>query len=247
MSLRKEIRIGILSVATLLTATPHSSSAKIAISSVDKSDSTEFSAELLSDDLPPLDINLLEEGDLLFNVVANRSDELSNAIAEVTEGIDLHSISHVAIVCEQKGKMFALEASRKHGVWLNPIDSFICQTDTTPDGRPMILVGRLKDRSNIKYSIRKALYYLGRPYDYLYMPDDREIYCSELVQLSFTDRQGHSIFPVEPMSFHDSAGHITDYWIDYYKRFGINVPEGKPGTNPGGISRSKAIDIIFRY
>ena len=89
--------------------------------------------------------------------------------------------------------------------------------------------------------------YIGRPYDRLYMPDDSAVYCSELVQLSYTDKDGTSVFPQQPMSFHDKSGKVTEFWKDYYRQFGMDVPEGWPGTNPGGISQSEAIDIIYKF
>jgi hypothetical protein len=33
-------------------------------------------------------------------------------------------------------------------------------------------------------------------------------------------------------------------WVEYYKNIGIQIPEGKPGCNPGGISTSDKIKII---
>lgn len=270
LSLGREISIGVLSVATLLAVTSASATARMATSHT----TTTSTPDVIADDIPPLDVDLLEEGDLLFTAVntnqeANAASEktnaaskknnaaskknnaasqnLSNAIASVTQGIDQINITHVAILHRQDGQTYALEASGRHGVWLNPIDDFISQTDKTPSGLPMILVGRLKDQSNTQASVSKALKYLGRPYDNLYSPTDSAIYCSELVQLSYTDRTGQSIFPLQPMSFHDSTGRITPFWIEYYKRYGMTVPEGKPGTNPGALSRSNKIDIIYNF
>lgn len=262
-SLGREISIGVLSVATLLAATPASATARMATQHT----TTARTQDAIADDIPPLDVDLLEEGDLLFTAVntnpqpsaASRktnvasqktnaaSQNLSNAIADVTQGIDQINITHVAILHRQDGQTYALEASGRHGVWLNPIDDFISQTDKTPAGLPMILVGRLKDQSNTQASVSKALKYLGRPYDNLYSPTDSAIYCSELVQLSYTDRTGLPVFQQQPMSFHDSTGRITPFWKEYYKRYGMTVPEGKPGTNPGALSRSNKIDIIYNF
>ncbi len=245
LSLGREIRIGVLSVSTLLTAAPSSAVGKIAMTPIDYDKTHEICIDGSQEDTSPFDMTLLEEGDLLFNVVSQK-DGLTEAIVNVTEGINHQSISHVAIVHKQKEKIFALEASDKHGVWLNPIDSFIKEADYTLEGKPMIIIGRLKNKENIKASIEKALSYLGRPYDKLYMPDEKEIYCSELVQLSFTYRDGNYVFSQIPMSFHDETGNITIFWKEYYKKYNMEVPEGKLGTNPGEISRSNAIEIIHK-
>ncbi len=36
-------------------------------------------------------------------------------------------------------------------------------------------------------------------------------------------------------------------WVEYYKKLGEPIPEGEPGLNPGGISRSIYIDIVHYY
>ena len=36
-------------------------------------------------------------------------------------------------------------------------------------------------------------------------------------------------------------------WTDYYKELKQDIPEGKPGLNPGGISRSEYINIVHYY
>ena len=48
-------------------------------------------------------------------------------------------------------------------------------------------------------------------------------------------------------SFRDSTGCITDYWIDFYRQHGMNVPDGAPGSNPGELSRRSQVTIIGRY
>ena len=143
--------------------------------------------------------------------------------------------------------MYALEASGKHGVWLNPINSFFVHSDHTAEGHPMVLLGRLKDTTTIASCVEKAKTYLGRPYDYQYMPSDSALYCSELVQLSYVDSAGEAIFPQVPMSFHNQDGQILPFWTTYYRQWNMAVPEGEPGTNPGGISRSDKITIVGRF
>ena len=97
-----------------------------------------------------------------------------------------------------------------------------------------------------KQSIANAKHYLGRPYDRLYLPDNDAIYCSELVQFSFVNKHGKRLFAPIPMSFHDASGRITDYWIQFYAKHNMEVPEGEPGTNPGELSQRKEIRIKGR-
>ena len=167
----------------------------------------------------------LKSGDLLFHVVSQ-----GNAITDVTPGM----IDHVAIVTERDS---VIEAVGK-GVKMTPIDSLRQQ-----DGH--YLVGRVKGIDS-KQSIANAKHYLGRPYDRLYLPDNDAIYCSELVQFSFVNKHGNRLFSPIPMSFHNASGRITDYWIHFYAKHHMEVPEGKPGTNPGELSQRKEIRIKGR-
>ena len=257
LSLGKEIRIGVLSVATLSVACPDSTVAMMAMGQHPANDegqigtAAEGSATVVAespqdDDL--LTLSALQHGDLLFCVASASRDGIAEAIVSVTEGVDLQRVSHVAIVCkEADGNLYALEASGKHGVWLTPIDSFMVHCDHSADGKPLVLLGRLKDTSNVAASVQKAKTYIGRPYDFQYLPSDSAIYCSELIHYSYFTATGEELFPQVPMSFHDSSGLVTPFWKEYYKRWNMAVPEGLPGTNPGGISRSDKIEIIGRF
>ena len=36
-------------------------------------------------------------------------------------------------------------------------------------------------------------------------------------------------------------------WKDYFQKLNILIPENEPGINPGGISLSSKINIIYNY
>jgi len=164
----------------------------------------------------------LLKADLLFHVTTE-----NNAITDVTPGM----IDHVAIYM---GNKHVIEAVGR-GVVITPLDSLRQQPG-------YYLVGRTKAHS--KHSIKNAKDYLGRNYDYLYLPDNDDIYCSELVQFSYVDRKGRKLFTPIPMSFHDSTGKITQYWKDFYQKRGLQVPEGLPGTNPGELSQRPNVILL---
>lgn len=176
-------------------------------------------------------VDNLCEGDLLFC-----AQEKGNNITDVTQGVGGMKIDHVAIFHRQGGRTFALEAIHS-GVGLTPIDSFMAR-------REAVLAARLKDTLGVARSVERALEFIGRPYDFNFMPDDSAFYCSELVQKCYRDSRGELVFKPIPMSFHDKSGRITPYWHDYYARQGLQVPEGEPGSNPGDLSRSAAICIL---
>lgn len=171
------------------------------------------------------------EGDLLFC-----AQEKGNNITDVTQGVGGMKIDHVAIFHRQGGRTFALEAIHS-GVGLTPTDSFMAR-------REVVLAARLRDTLGVARSVERALRFIGRPYDFNFMPDDSAFYCSELVQKCYRDSRGELVFKPIPMSFHDQSGRITPYWHAYYARQGLQVPEGEPGSNPGDLSRSAAICIL---
>ena len=185
----------------------------------------------------------VQNGDLLFCVEPS-GEGLSDAISSVTTGADGAKVVHVAIACQQDEEMMVLEASPAHGVWLTTLDAFLSDTEHDAEGQPQVLIGRLRDTLGLAASIAHAYQYIGLPYDTLYMPDDAQIYCSELVQLSYHRPNGTPIFGTIPMSFSDSTGHIAPYWQKLYEARGLAVPEGLPGTNPGALSRDEAITLI---
>jgi len=167
----------------------------------------------------------LKSGDLLFHVV-----EQGNAITDVTPGM----IDHVAIVLSKDSVIEAVST----GVKTTPLDSLRQQ-------KGCYIIGRVR-KVDAAQSVANARQYLGRKYDRLYLPDNEDIYCSELVQFSFIDTQGRRLFSSIPMSFHDASGRITDYWTKFYRQYNIAVPEGQPGTNPGELSQRKMVRIKGR-
>ncbi len=179
------------------------------------------------------DVNKLRDCDLLFVVAP-----IANAITEVTKGRHSLPIDHVAIFFWKDSQPMVIEANYK-GVVQRPLNEFLHESS-------MILVGRVKGDLDKPASLQRAHEFLGRPYDYVYLPGNEAIYCSELVQLSYAGHDGKLFFPPIPMSFHDDDGVITPFWSDFYSRRALDVPEGVSGTNPGELSRRKCVRIKYK-
>lgn len=188
----------------------------------------------------PITLQTLKEGDLLF--IAKKTN---NPITDVTQGVDGLKIDHVAIYHKDGNTEYALEAIPPKVV-LTPISKFIERSKgKNKNQKPQIVIGRVKTDIDINASIKKALSYIGRPYDFFYMPDDKEIYCSELVQKCYVDHKGNLLFTPIPMSFHDKNGKILKIWEDFYRLHKRKVPEGEPGSNPGDLSRRNILKISY--
>ena len=187
----------------------------------------------------------LQTGDLLFQVA--QSSGLSDAIAGVTSGKDNIPYTHVGIVSIEDDTVFVVEATPSV-VCKTPVDTFLVRSATVA-GKPLVSVGRLKPeyRATVPQALVRAKNQLGRPYDFVYSPDNEAYYCSELVAVSFLNEKDESLFPSQTMTFRDETGNFPAYWINHFEEYQTEIPEGCPGTNPGDLSKSEVIAIVFCY
>jgi uncharacterized protein YycO len=187
----------------------------------------------------------LQSGDLLFQV--SKSTALSEAIAQVTSGADSVDYTHVGIVSVEDGNVFVIEATTPK-VRKVIIDTFLNDARRI-NGQPIVAVGRLSDKyyDIIPQAVKNAETYIGKPYDYIYSPDNDEYYCSELVQLSFKNKKGKPIFKTQKMTFSDEKGRMSRAWKEHFAKLKAPIPESRRGTNPGDMSKSKEITIVYRY
>lgn len=202
---------------------------------------TEYSIAQSNDDTIKL-----KAGDLLFQ--EGNCGEFCQAIRAVTQGVHGHDFSHVGIVYPGKGgELFVLEAVSE-GVILTPADQFL-QRDLKENGAPDVVIGRLKKQFQhlITPALKAGTKYLQKPYDVVFDIDNDSYYCSELIYYMFLEaNQGRPVFELQPMTFEDPAtGETFPVWVDYYAELGKEIPEGEPGLNPGSISRSEKLEIIY--
>lgn len=173
----------------------------------------------------------LRSCDLLFCV-----NPRGNAITDVTKGANDWQIDHVGIY--HRGMV--IEAIPERGVCLTPIDSFMKRNQR------LVVIGRVATAFSKRNTLRRAKSCLGLPYDSLYMPDLKAVYCSELVQQCFRNKHDKLVFEPIGMTFRDSSGEIPSYWKDFYRQFGMQVPEGVEGSNPGELSRRESVQLLFK-
>ena len=144
----------------------------------------------------------------------------------------------------QLGK-FVLEAFPPE-VRLTNIKVFINRSKDT-SGDPRYLSARLKQehRGLIPEAIAYGLQQRDIPYDRRYLTDEAALYCSELIVDMFKYANNRKeFFKESPMSFRDiETGEVHEYWVRYYDYFGMDVPEGEPGSNPGDISKESKLHI----
>ena len=115
------------------------------------------------------------------------------------------------------------------------------------NGKPKVLVGRLKPKYKhfIDKSINYCLSKVGSDYDKEFIFENNSFYCAELIYNSFDN---DDIFKAEPMSFENpNDENILKIWEEYYSNLNKPIPKNKLGINPGLMSRSEAIEIVYIY
>lgn len=190
-----------------------------------------------------------QAGDLLFQDLDGNS--FCDAVEKVTQGYKGANLTHVGIAAtDADGNLVVLEALPE-GVSVTPLDVFL-QRSHDAHRRPKVLVGRLRKGYHhlLQPALDEAWALTGKPYDRVFDIHNDAYYCSELVYRSFLAANGgaKTLFELQPMTFVDPAtGETFPAWKEYFAELEVPIPEGKPGLNPGGISRSKALRIIHAY
>ncbi|MEM8866193.1 MAG: YiiX/YebB-like N1pC/P60 family cysteine hydrolase [Planctomycetota bacterium] len=180
-------------------------------------------------------------GDLLFTQIGSPG----NAISAVTEGYRGARVNHVGVIVETNLGTFVLEAFPPE-VRLTNLQVFIRRSNDHLENPRYMAARLLQEHLDIlPAAISYGLEQRDVPYDSRYLTDEAALYCSELVVDMFKNaNNGIPFFPESPMSFRDlETGEVHDYWVRYYDYFGMDVPEGAPGSNPGDISKDDRLHI----
>ena len=185
----------------------------------------------------------LQNGDFLFQDLD--SSELCTAIEAVTDGYMQSDLSHVGLVVNIDEETLVIEAIPPK-VILTPLDTFLSRS-RDDYGNPKVIVGRLKPK--YQYLIDKSINYclskVGYDYDEEFIFENNSFYCAELIYNSFNDDE---IFKAKPMIFENPYDeNILKIWKDYYSKLNKPIPKNKLGINPGIMSKSNAIEIVYIY
>ncbi len=175
----------------------------------------------------------LRPGDLLF---FSDTTGMGSAVRESTG-----EYTHVALVESVDDTVWIIDATQRYGVSRRPLTIKYGSSDF-PD------VYRFKYGCfSIDSVIARARSFIGQPYDNAFLPDNGALYCSELVYEIFLDDcsdKGKHLIEANPMNWRDKEGNLPQYWQEHFKKLGMPVPEGVPGTNPTDLSRSPQLHRV---
>jgi len=184
---------------------------------------------------------VLQNGDLVFVGLPlgydAESGTIDAAISSSTGQEGVMNLIHVAIAEVQADSVWIIDATIAHGVDRHPLDTFF-KDFTLPDGSyPEFIVKRVKG-VDVDEAVERAKSFCGRAYDIRFLPDNDDLYCSELVQKSYLNASGGQVFESEPMNFAAPDGTMPPYWDWLFSQLGMEVPQGLPGTNPQRMAES---------
>ena len=169
------------------------------------------------------------------------------AIEAVTSGYQGAQLSHCAIITHIGSSEYDTILTEAIGATVTDITlhDFLNRSNK-------VLVGRLKEE--YQYMIPDAITHIqtnlnGKPYDYIFDLTDDTYYCSEIIYEGLkTADDTQELFALNPMTFNEPGTESPFiHWVDYYQELGHPIPEGELVLNPGGMSQSPAIAIVYVY
>ena len=188
--------------------------------------------------------NRLHNGDLIFVGLPAGYDaetgSMDEAIASATGDKGTLNLIHVAIAEVKADSIWIIDATIAHGVDRHPLDTFLRDFTLKDGSYPTFMVKRVKG-VDADAAVERAKTFCGRAYDIRFLPENEDLYCSELVQKSYLDTAGRPVFESEPMNFMAPDGSMPPYWVWLFGQLGMEVPQGMPGTNPQKMSQAECL------
>ena len=184
----------------------------------------------------------LQNGDLIFVGLpmdyVPGAGSMDEAIASATGKKGALNMIHVAIAEVQADSIWIIDATIAHGVERRPLQAFLKDFRLRDGSYPSFIVKRVKG-VNADTAVEKAKSFCGRAYDFCFLPDNEDLYCSELVQICYLDANGKPVFESEPMNFKAPDGTMPSYWERLFEKLGMEIPQGLAGTNPQGMAQAR--------
>ena len=147
----------------------------------------------------------LQNGDLIFVGLPMgyhaENGSMDEAISSATKEEGALNLIHVAIAEVKADSVWIIDATIAHGVDRHPLSTFLRDFTLKNGEYPEFIVKRVQG-VDADAAVERAKTFCGRAYDVRFLPDNEDLYCSELVQRSYLDADGRPVFKSEPMNFH---------------------------------------------
>lgn len=185
----------------------------------------------------------LKNGDLLFINV--HCGPMCEAINAVTEGFEGNVFNHVGMVYSNNNQDFYVYEAISKGVVKTPLNDFLNRID-------VVYKGSIKEPYEhlIPLAAQFCESQLGVPYDNDFIYDNGKYYCSELLYDAFlAANHNEAFFQLFPMTYKEpDSDQFFPVWMEHFAQQGIEIPEGKPGCNPGGMSLDEKIEMeLYKF
>lgn len=192
----------------------------------------------------------LEVGDLVFVELPldyrADSSEMASAIVESTSNGKEYNCIHVAVIsANDSDGIMITDATLKRGVACYPLDTFFSDFRLNDGSYPRFRVYRLKDTTGMTHFMANLQTFVGRAYDLAFLPDNEEMYCTELVRDSYVTADSQYVFSEAPMNFLSDDGTFPPYWVWLFAQIGRPIPQGLPGTNPNAMEQEPCLRSVL--
>lgn len=167
----------------------------------------------------------LHKGQMLFQM--GHSRELIDV-----SGKSEYKFDHVALVVDCD---YIIDATPWRGVAVRKMVDFL------KSGKTYVATVANKQLAEMAVEISKK--FAGKKYNYTFEDKvEKGLYCSQLITESFRIANGGSpYFKEDKLNFKNEKGEISQYWITYYKKYGMDVPQGQKGSHPSRLFVDKKI------
>lgn len=167
----------------------------------------------------------INKGDLLF--CCNGSHEILDV-----SGKSQWKFDHVAIAVDSST---IIESTPYEGVALKSLHKFI--------NSRKVFVAQVHNKQLAEKAAEIASRFVGMAYNHTFSDNCKNgLYCSQLITTSFKIANNNMpYFKEDTLNFLDKNGNLPDFWIQYFKRYNMNVPQGKSGSHPSRLFEDKKI------
>ena len=191
--------------------------------------------------------SVIKTCDLLFETIPKTSNNggLENAISSSTGNQEENCI-HVGVLKNEINEEIKLiEANVQEGVVCKPLKHII-EMNLKFNPLKKFHVKRIKNSNeeDINRWLNEVEKNIGKKYNLSYIPSQDALYCSELVYVSYKDKNGSPLFEEIPMNFKDQEGKFPLYWVELYKKLNMDIPQGEMGTNPHHMMKNNILEDI---